>query len=91
MKFIDPKLHKVLLSKMPHRKAIISLLTLSQRSPGFYRAFSTSFLKTLSKKQKFFNPIGELSVVFIKFEITVCKLFEFGRMYNLSFGITLTE
>ena len=33
-----------------------------------------------------FYPFGELSAIFIKFEIVVCKLIEFGRVYNLSFG-----
>ena len=31
-------------------------------------------------------PFGELSVIFIKFEIVVCKLFEFGRVQKLLFG-----
>ena len=27
-----------------------------------------------------FNPFGELSAIFIKFEIVVCKAFQFGRV-----------
>ena len=27
-----------------------------------------------------FYPFGELSAIFIKFEIVVCKLFQFGRV-----------
>ena len=33
-----------------------------------------------------FYLVIELSVVFIKFKIVVCKLFPFGRVWNLSFG-----
>ena len=31
-----------------------------------------------------FLPSGELSDIFIVFEIVVCKLFQFGRVLNLS-------
>ena len=63
---------------------------------------STSFLKTLWEKGKLlvtsnftfshsvFYPFGELSVIFIQFEIVVCKLFQFGIVLNLSFGRGLT-
>ena len=76
----------------------IALLTLSQTSPGFLHVCSTSLLKTPLEKEKLlvtsnfsyshcvFYPLGELSVIFIKFEIIVCKLFQFGRVQNLSFG-----
>ena len=62
-------------------------LTLSQTSPGFLRVCSASLLKTLWVKEKLlvmsnfsfsycvFYPFGELSAIFIKFEIVVCKLF----------------
>ena len=33
---------------------------------------------------------GELSAIFIKFKIVVYKLFQFGRVYNFSFGKGLT-
>ena len=33
-----------------------------------------------------FYPSEELSAIFIKFEIVVCKLFQFGIVLNLSFG-----
>ena len=51
-----------------------------------------SVLKTLLEKEKVlitsnfpfsdsvFYPLGELSAIFIKFEIVVCKLFGFGRV-----------
>ena len=67
-------------------------LTLSQTSPGFYLSYSTSVLETLQEKEKLlitsnfyifhivFYPFGELSAIFIKFEIVVCKLLQFGRI-----------
>ena len=60
--------------------------------PWFLRVCSTSLLKTLGKKEKLlitsnfsfplsvFYPFGELFVMFIKIEIFVCKLFQFGRV-----------
>ena len=61
--------------------------------PWFLRVCSTSLLKTLWEKEKLlvtsnfflfyhcvFYPFGELSTIFIKFEIVVCKLFQFGRV-----------
>ena len=38
-----------------------------------------------SFSQSFFYPFEELSVIFIKFEIVVCKFYQFGRVWNLSF------
>ena len=73
-------------------------LTLSQTSPGFLRVCSTNLLKTLWEEEKLlvmsnfsfshsvFCPIRKLSTIFINFEIVVCKLFQFGRAQNLSFG-----
>ena len=66
-------------------------------SPGFYMS-AVSLLKTLWVKEKLlvtsnfsfsssvFYSFGKLSAIFIKFEIVVCKLFQFGRVTNLSFG-----
>ena len=66
-------------------------LTLSQTSPGFYGS-AVQVLKTLWEKEKLFvtsnfsfshsvfYPFCELSVSFIKFEIVVCKLFQFGTV-----------
>ena len=60
--------------------------------PWFLRVCSTSLLKTLWEKEKLlvtsnfsfshsvFNLFKELSFIFIKFEIVVCKLFQFGRV-----------
>ena len=39
---------------------------------------------------QFSTCFGELSVIFNKFEIVVCRLFPFGRVPNLSFGKRLT-
>ena len=66
-------------------------LTISQTSPGFYVS-ALQVLKTLWVKEKLlvtsnfffshsvFYPFGELSAIFIRFKIVVCKLFEFGRV-----------
>ena len=67
-------------------------LTLSQAIPFFLHICSTSFLKTLQEKEKllvmsnfsfshsFFYPFEELYSIFIKFEIVVCRVFQFGRV-----------
>ena len=34
-----------------------------------------------------FNPFGELSTSFIRSKIVVCKLFQLGKLKNLSFGL----
>ena len=66
--------------------------------PWFLRVCSSSLLKTLWEKEKllvtsnfsFSNSVFDLfedfSAIFIKFEIVVCKLFQFGRVLNFSFG-----
>ena len=58
----------------------------------FLRVCSTNLLKTLWEKEKLlvtsnfffsysvFYSFGELSAVFIEFEIIVCKLFQFERV-----------
>ena len=60
--------------------------------PWFLRVCSTCLLKTLWEKEKLlvtsnfsfspivFYPFGELSAIFINFEIVVCQLFQFGRI-----------
>ena len=60
--------------------------------PWFLRVWRASLLKTLREKEKLlvtsnfsfshsvFYPFWELSVTFMKFEIVVCKLFQFGRI-----------
>ena len=76
-------------------------LTLSQTSPGFLRVCTSSLLKTLWEKEKLlvtsnfsfsysvFYRCGELSAIFIKLKIVICKPFQFGRVSNLSFGLDL--
>ena len=72
-------------------------LTLSQTSPGFYVSTVQIFENTVGKGEiahneqfllspSVFYPFEELSAILIKFEIVVCKLFQFGRVQNLSFG-----
>ena len=63
------------------------LSTLVQTNPGFYASAVQSFENTVGKgeiarneqflffPQCFFYPYGELSVLSIKSEIVVCKLF----------------
>ena len=58
--------------------------------PWFSRVYSSGLLKTLWEKEKLlvksnfsfshsvFYPFERLSSIFIKFEIVVCKLFQFG-------------
>ena len=70
--------------------------------PWFLRVSSTSLLKTLWEKEKLlvtsnfffshsvFYPFEELSAIFIKFRIVICKPFQFGIVENLSFGKELT-
>ena len=77
-------------------------LTLSQTSPGFYVSAVEVFGKQSGKKEKLFvmnnfsfshgvfYPPEELSAIFIKFKIVVCKFFKSGRVQNLSFGKGLT-
>ena len=91
---------KVLLgAALKHHSLIFSL----PNKPWYLRVSSTSLLKTLREKEKLlvtsnfffsncvFYPFGELSAIFIYFKIVVCKLFQFGRKYILSFGIGLTK
>ena len=67
------------------------LLTLSKTSPVFFYFFCLSFENTVRKgeiarNEQFllfpgvFFPFGELSTIFIKSKIVVCKQFEFGRV-----------
>ena len=66
--------------------------------PWFLCDCSTSLLKTLWEKEKLlvtsnfpfshsvFYPFVELSAISFKFEIVVCKLFQFGSVQTVSFG-----
>ena len=67
-------------------------LTLSQTSPGFYVSAVEVFENTvgigkIACNEQFllfprsvFFLFREISAIFIKFEIVVCKLFQFGRV-----------
>ena len=59
--------------------------------PRFLRVYSASLLKTLLEKEKLLTsnfsfshsvlyPFEELSAIFIKFEIVICRLFQFGTV-----------
>ena len=83
-----PACAQSIVSIMLHGKATIPF----SNKPWFLPACSTSLLKTLWEKEKllatsnfsFFHSVfyllGEFSAFFIKFEIVVCKLFEFGTV-----------
>ena len=70
--------------------------------PWFLRVYSTSLWKTLWEKEKLlitsnfsfshsvFYLFRELLAIFIKLGIVICKLFQFGRVWNSSFGKGLT-
>ena len=47
-------------------------------------------MSNFSFSHSVFYPFGELSAIFIKFEIVVCKLSQVGSVQNLSFGKGLT-
>ena len=73
-----------------------SSLTLSQTTPGFYVSAVQVILKyTFGKGEiahneqfllfaQYFRPILRTSCCFIKFEIVVCKFFQFGRVLTFS-------
>ena len=64
----------------------------SPNKPLLLRVCSTSLLKTLWEKEKLleksnlsfsysvFYLFGELSAIFIRFKIVICKLFQFGKV-----------
>ena len=66
--------------------------------PWFLRVCSTSLFKTLWEKEKLlvtsnfsfshsvFYSFGELSAIFTKFRLVICKLFQFGRVQYLLCG-----
>ena len=71
-------------------------LTLSQISPGyvsvvlvFWKHWEKEKLLIMSNfsfSHNVFYLFGELSGIIVKFRIVVFKLFQFGRVQNLSFG-----
>ena len=46
-------------------------------------------MSNFSLPHSIFYPLRELSTIFTNFKIVVCKLFQFGTVKNLSFGIGL--
>ena len=70
--------------------------------PWFLHVCSTSLLKTLGEKEKLlgtsnfsfshsvFYPLGDFSAIFIKLEIVVCKLFQFGSLKYIVLGKSLS-
>ena len=80
--------------------ALISFNTFPNM-PWFLRICRSSLLKTLWKKEELlvtnnvsffhslFYPFGEVTAIFIKFKIVVCKLFQFGPV-GLSVLVNLT-
>ena len=83
-------------------KVFADVLTLSQTSPDFYISAVQVFWKHWEKEKllitsnfsfsdSFFLPVLEVFAIFTKFEIVVCKLFQFGRVYDLLFGKGLVK
>ena len=80
------------------RIILICALTLSKTSPRFYVSAVQVFENTVGKgeiarneqfllfPQCFLHFLRDLSAMFIKLRIVVCKLLQFGRVQNLSFG-----
>ena len=72
-----------------HTKPHFDALNPFPNKPWFLRVCNTSLLKTLQEKEKLlvtsnfslshrvFNPFRELSVIFTRLRIVVCKLFQF--------------
>ena len=70
----------------------LSVVNPFPNKPGFLRVCSTGLLKTQWEKEKLlvtsnfsfshrvFYSLRELSTIFIKFKIVVCKLFQFGKV-----------
>ena len=76
---------------------MLKALTLSRTSPSFYMSTVQVFCKHWEKEKllvtsnfSFFSTVlylfGEMSAIFIKLEIVVYILFQFGSVWNLSFG-----
>ena len=78
-------------------ESITDMINPFPNKPWFSRVCSTSLLKTLgngemlvtsnfSFSHSVFYSFGELSAIFIKNKIVVCRVFQFGKVYNLLFG-----
>ena len=53
---------------------------------GWFREHSVLVMSNFSFSHNVFYPFGELAVIFIEFKIIACKLYLFGRVWNLLFG-----
>ena len=91
MKLLD---HTIIMSERTFPKVKTAFVDPNPfpNKPWFLRICSTTLLKTLWEKEKLlimsnfsfshsvFYPFRELSAIDIKFEIVVCKLYQFGRV-----------
>ena len=86
----------VVVQRLPTCILLFKTLTLSQTTPCFYMFTEQVFEDIVEKGEialneqfllfpQCFLPILKLSAFFVKFEIVVCKLLEFGGIENLSF------
>ena len=92
--YICPSVYKILVSVKSAGGGIES----SPKQALVLMCLQNKSLKTLREKEKLlvtsnfsfsyrvFYPFGELSSIFIKIKIVLCKLFQFGRVKNLSLG-----
>ena len=80
------------------RSSVSNLFNPFPNKPWFLYVCRTGLSKTLREKEKLlvtsnfsfshsvFYQFRELSAIFIKFRIVVCRLFQFGRVKNLLSG-----
>ena len=90
--FNGPKKKYLSLFSLQEKDKMLAFLTFPKQALVFTCLYSSSLLKTLWEKEKLlitsnfffshsvFNHFGELSYIFIKLKIVVCKLFQFGRV-----------
>ena len=92
------------ISQLPVHLSMLSWSSLNPfpNKPWFLRMCGKSLLKTMWKKEKLlvtsnftffhgvFYPFSELSAIFTRFEIVLCKLIQLIRVQNLLFGKGLT-
>ena len=86
------KPHCILTTLRVYINILPSTLNPFPNKPWFFSVCSAGLLKTLWEKDKLlvtsnlsffhsvFYPFGKLSAIFAKFEIVICKLFQFGRV-----------
>ena len=91
-KFLDWSKLKAFAENNLNVKIMISGFNPFPNKPWFSHVCSTNLLKTMWEKEKLllksnfsfshsvFYSFGELSAIFIKFEIVVCKVFQFEQV-----------